>query len=373
MSSGAMDVAVVTVTYNSEGVIRGFLDALDVGMRGLSWQLVVADNASRDGTVAAVEQWASRCGAACVVVQTGYNAGYAAGINAALAKAGPHRAALVLNPDLRLRPDCARRLAELAASEPDAGIVVPRMYDESGALAHSLRREPTLLRALGEAMLGGRAGRFPRLGELVLDESAYTARTRADWATGAAMYITGDCLARCGPWDESFLLYSEETEYSLRARGRGLATVLAPEAAAVHIGGESEVSPRLWTLLTINKLRFYRRRHRLPAAVAYWAVLMLREAPRAAAGRRRSRRAVAALLSPALLRDPRTVLVDNSFDAALADAAFADRASANAASANTASANTASADTPSANAASANTASATTEAAKGSVADGRPR
>lgn len=310
MSSGAIDVAVVTVTYNSEGVIPGFLDALAAGMRGLSWQLVVADNASHDGTVEAVETWsAGHPEAGCVVVQTGYNAGYAAGINAALAKAGPHRAALVLNPDLRLRPDCALRMAELAARLPDAGIVVPRMFDESGAPAHSLRREPTLLRAFGEAVLGARAGRFPRLGELVLDEAAYAAETRADWATGAAMYITGDCLARCGPWDESFLLYSEETEYSLRARDHGLATVLAPEAAVVHIGGESDVSPRLWTLLTINKLRFYRRRRGLPAATAYWAALMLREAPRAAAGKRRSRKAVAALLSPSLLRDPRTVLL----------------------------------------------------------------
>lgn len=310
MSPDAIDVAVVTVTYNSEGVIQGFLDSLAAGMRGLSWQLLVADNASRDGTVQTVEQWAAgHPEADCSVVQTGYNAGYAAGINAALAKAGPHRAALVLNPDLRLRPDCARRMSELAARLPDAGIVVPRMFDESGAPAHSLRREPTLLRAFGEAVLGARAGRYPRLGELVLDEAAYTAETRVDWATGAAMYITGDCLARCGPWDESFLLYSEETEYSLRARDRGLATVLAPEAAVVHIGGESDVSPRLWTLLTVNKLRFYRRRRGLPAAAAYWAALMLREAPRAAAGKARSRKAVGALLSPSLLRDPRTVIL----------------------------------------------------------------
>jgi len=310
MSPGAIDVAVVTVTYNSEGVIQGFLDSLNAGMRGLSWQLVVADNASRDGTVEAVERWAAdHPEAGCIVVQTGYNAGYAAGINAALAKAGPHHAALVLNPDLRLRPDSGRRMADLAARTPDAGIVVPRMFDESGDPAHSLRREPTLLRGFGEAVLGARAGRFPRLGELVLDEAAYTAETRADWATGAAMYITGDCLARCGPWDESFLLYSEETEYSLRARDLGLATMLAPEAAVVHIGGESDVSPPLWTLLIINKLRFYRRRRGLPAAVAYWAALMLREVPRAAAGQRRSRKAVGALLSPSLLRDPRTVLL----------------------------------------------------------------
>jgi GT2 family glycosyltransferase len=311
MSYPAMDVAVVTVTYNSELVIEAFLDSLPSGMEGLSWQLVVADNASRDGTVAAVDRWAAQHPeACCVVVQTGYNAGYAAGVNAALAKAGPHGAALVLNPDLRMRPNCARRLADLAQERPDAGILVPRMYDEDGAPAYSLRREPTVLRALGEAVLGARAGRFPRFGELVVAEAAYTAQTTADWSTGAAMYITGPCLGRCGAWDESFLLYSEETEFALRARDLGFATVLAPDAAVIHKGGDSQVSARLWTLLTINKLRLFRRRRGLPAAVAYWAALMLREAPRAAVGQRRSRRAVAALLSPSMLRDPREILAD---------------------------------------------------------------
>jgi hypothetical protein len=78
----------------------------------------------------------------------------------------------------------------------------------------------------------------------------------------------------------------------------------------VHLGGESEVSPRLWTLVTLNKLRFYRRRRGLPAAVAYWAALMVREVPRAAAGRPRSRRAASALVTPSLVRDPRRVLTE---------------------------------------------------------------
>jgi GT2 family glycosyltransferase len=312
MSYASIDVAVITVTYNSERVIEDFLASLASGMEGLSWQLVVADNASRDETVAVVERWAAaHPDASSVVVQTGYNAGYAGGINAALAKADPHRAALILNPDLRLRPGCARRMAALAAERPDVGIVVPRMYDDNGNPAYSLRREPTVLRALGEALLGARAGRFPRLGELVLDEAAYTARTTADWATGAAMFITGSCLERCGAWDESFLLYSEETEFSLRARDLGFATMLAPDAAVVHLGGESEVSPRLWTLVTLNKLRFYCRRRGLLAAVAYWAALMVREVPRAVMGRPRSRRAAAALMTVSLIRDPRRVLTDD--------------------------------------------------------------
>ena len=338
-------VAVVVVTWNSAAVVGALLDSLPEGLAGTDWHLLVADNDSADDTVKVVEAWLGDrepAGQGCVV-QTGSNAGYSAAINLALQHGEtlpgePFSAVLILNPDIRLEPGCAARL--LAPLQPDrqlaqpvsanppepsdragspvpevlaekaqdanvrVGITVPRMHDESGRLSHSLRREPTVLRALGEAVLGGRAGRYPRFGEVVLDEADYRAPTVADWATGAIMMMSAACRTACGPWDESFFLYSEETEFALRARDRGFTTRLVPEAVAVHLGGESGVSARLWTLLTVNRVRLYRRRRGLPAAAAYWGVTLLREIPRAALGKKRSRSAVAALLRPSRLRHP---------------------------------------------------------------------
>ncbi len=314
-SSYVPSVAALVVTWNSSAVIDGLLDSLGPGLEGLDWHVVVADNDSADDTVAKVEQW-SRANpqARCQVVRTGGNLGYAAGINAALAEADRYDAALILNPDIRLHVGSVRRMYDLIADGPGdgaaapdgarTGIVVPRIVDEQGNLAHSLRREPTLLRALGEAALGARAGRLAPLGELVLDESAYARPAVADWATGAIMLISKSCLDACGPWDESFFLYSEETEFALRARDCGYLTRLAPRATATHIGGESRVSPELWTLVMSNKIRLYRCRHTLPASVAYWAAAVLREAPRAALGHERSRHAVRTLLSPGRLAAP---------------------------------------------------------------------
>jgi GT2 family glycosyltransferase len=115
------------------------------------------------------------------------------------------------------------------------------------------------------------------------------------------MAISAECRAACGPWDESFFLYSEETEYCLRARDLSYATQLEPSAEAVHLGGDSQVSPRLWSLLTVNRVRLYRRRHGAVATACFRAAVLLRETSRAALGRRASRAAVAALLRPGAL------------------------------------------------------------------------
>lgn len=292
-------VAVVVVTYNSERLLPDLLAALGPGLGTLSWHLTVADNASADGTVAALRRLAP----GATVVEMGRNAGYAAGINAAVAAAPPHAAVLVLNPDVRLRPGCVEVLLA-ALGTAGTGIAVPHIVDGAGTLIPTLRREPTILRALGDAVLGARrAGRYAGIGEVVTDERRYARETVSDWAEGSTMLISRDCWQRCGPWDESFFLYSEETDFALRARDAGLVTRFVPEARAVHLEGDSRHSPKLWALLTLNRVRLYRRRHSLASTSAYWFVLLAREASRALLGRQTSRAAARDLLRPAKIRE----------------------------------------------------------------------
>lgn len=297
MSTGpvdVVDVAVVVVTFNSRDVLPELLSTLPSGLSGLTWQLVVVDNASTDGSA----ELAAKLAPGCTVVETGRNAGYAAGLNAGVRAAPSHRAVLALNPDVRLFPGCVAALIS-ALAQPGIGIAVPRLADGDGDLHLSLRREPTVLRALGDALLGARrAGRWSALGELVTDPTAYGEAHTCDWAEGSTQLISAACWQACGPWDEIFFLYSEETEFALRARDLGFETWFEPAARATHLQGESTTSPQLWALLVTNRVRLHRRRHGVVAGLAFWLVVTLREASRALLGRDISRAALRALLDP---------------------------------------------------------------------------
>lgn len=288
-------VAVVVVTYQSRRLLADFVGSLEAGLAGLgAWRLIAVDNNSDDGTVDEI----ARLAPSATVVELGANHGYAAGVNTGVTAAGAVDAVLVANPDIRLGPGSVARMVETMI-DTRAGIVVPRLVEEDGRLLPTLRREPTLARVVGEAVLGGgRAGRFPRWGEVVTDPAAYGHRVTADWATGALMLISSTCSQAVGPWNESFFLYSEETDYCLRARARGCALIYEPDAVAVHLGGESGVSPALYALLTVNRSRLYRRVHGPILGAAFWSTLLLGEAVRAAAGRATSKAAVGALLRP---------------------------------------------------------------------------
>lgn len=293
-------VVVVVVTYNSAALIPSCLDSLvDAAGEVKIAEIVVVDNASQDDTLALA---VDRPGTPVRGVQLGRNAGYAAGINAGLKSlAGrDYDAVLILNPDVRLH---ARALDTLVRSlgVENRSIIVPRLLAPDGSVQRSLRRRPSIGRALAEAIVGGaRAGRF---GERVTEADRYDRAGPVDWATGAALVVSRAAVADLGEWDESFLLYSEETEYELRAADRGRVVWYEPTAVAEHAGGESGTNPMLYALLTVNRTRLFRRRHGRVAAATFYLVLTLGEAVRAAMGRRTSRAAVTALVRPS--RRPR--------------------------------------------------------------------
>jgi N-acetylglucosaminyl-diphospho-decaprenol L-rhamnosyltransferase len=294
-------VAVVTVTYNSADLLADFLNSLDEGLKGVSWHLTVADNASSDETVALL----CRLAPTATLTEMGRNAGYAAGINAAVRVAQPHSAILVLNPDVRLLPGCVAELIDVLG--PGTGLAVPRLLDAKSQLIESMRREPTVLRAWADALIGARrAGRYAPLGEVVTDRRLYDREAITDWAEGSTLLISADCWQRCAPWDESFFLYSEETDFALRARDAGFVTRYVPSAQAMHLEGDSAGSPGLWALLVINRVRLFRRRNGRIRTAAYWAALVSREASRAVLlGKATSRAAVKALVTPRRLAEPR--------------------------------------------------------------------
>jgi len=294
--TGHPHVAAVIVTYNSADVLGSCLRSLSEQGMPLA-AVVVADNASRDNTCAIAEEFANL---PVQVVKLGRNAGYAAGVNAGIAALDLTRlqAVLVLNADCRVLPGALIVLVS-SLRQSGRGIVVPRLVRPNGSLMYSLRRTPTVRRALVQALMpDGLACRLGSLVDQVMDPRVYERPGVTAWATGAAMLLSVSAIREIGPWDESFLLYSEETEYCLRAADKGWRTWYEPAAVVEHIGGDSEFKPTFASLRVINKVVLFRRRHNRLHSAAYFAAVAVGEGIRAGAGRRTSRASITALLKP---------------------------------------------------------------------------
>jgi N-acetylglucosaminyl-diphospho-decaprenol L-rhamnosyltransferase len=292
-SDATCDVAVVVVTYNSATHLDRLLASLDPALGHLRPRVVFVDNNSSDDSVLRL-----RADSRVEVVCQPDNRGFAAAVNVGLAHTSEAPAVLILNPDLALGVGSVPML--LAASrDRGVGIVVPKIRTPAGAIFRSLRREPTVVRALGAAVIGGRvASRFAGLSETVGNDRSYQMASDVDWATGAAMLVTRDCADATGPWDESFFLYSEETDFAYRARQAGFRVRFEPAAMLTHTGGDGMTSPRLRSMIALNRVRYFRRRHGRAHSAAFFSSVLLNELSRGATGNRAARAAALALVSP---------------------------------------------------------------------------
>lgn len=282
----SVDVAAVVVTYNSEQHVDQLLDSIPAAAGGLSYSVVVVDNGSVDGTLARLGQRSD-----CVVIPS-TNRGYAAGINTAVAGSPDAEAILILNPDATLDPESIPRMLEVLR-KPGNGIVAPRTREADGRLSPTLRRGPTMGRVGGLSFTG-----LPRFTERIEDPREYETEHEVEWAVGAILLVRDEVFRAMNGLDESYFLYSEETDLSLRAKDAGWATVYTPNAGAVHIGGGSGESATTHTMKILNRVRLYRRRRGPIRASIYFALTVLVEVRRGILGHDKSWPTTRALLQP---------------------------------------------------------------------------
>jgi GT2 family glycosyltransferase/lipopolysaccharide/colanic/teichoic acid biosynthesis glycosyltransferase len=225
-----VDVSIIIVSYNSSSVLKPCLESIrDQSFAG-EVEVIVVDNASSDGTPDLVREeypWVE-------LVAGNENLGYSRGVNVGVRHARG-RFFFILNPDTVLKPDSVQELADFMESNPEAGIVGPKLVFHDGNIQLSCRRFYTfkvlVLRRtpLGKIFKNAKAERD----HLMLDFDHESTR-EVDWLLGAAMFVRRTAVESVGLMDERFFLYFEDVDWCYRMEQQGLRVYYHPTSVVVH-------------------------------------------------------------------------------------------------------------------------------------------
>jgi N-acetylglucosaminyl-diphospho-decaprenol L-rhamnosyltransferase len=249
-------VDVVVVSFNSAASLRRCVEPLALGG---DLNVIVADNASRDGSLDSVTDLSVR------LLALPRNGGFAYGCNAGW-RAGEAPFVLFLNPDATIDEGSVRRLAAVLQEDESVGITAPRILEADGSLDFSQRRFPRLRSTYAEALFLHRL--LPRsvwTSEMVRREGAYAQATSPEWVSGACLLVRRSLLEELEGFDEGFFLYCEDKDLCRRVRDKGYDVRFVPEAVAVHEGGASAPRAGLLQVLAASRIR-YACKHRSRAA-----------------------------------------------------------------------------------------------------------
>lgn len=235
--SQPIDVSILIVSYNTRVMTLAALDAVAKRTHGLTYEVIVVDNASNDGSADAIANHQVEP----QLVTLSKNVGFAEGTNRA-AEIARGEYLLLLNPDTLVLDGAIDNLVAFARAAPDAKIWGGRtLFADCRLNPSSCWGRMTLWNLFCRA--SGLTGLFPN-GELFNGEALggwprHTIR-EVDIVSGCFFLIKRDFWNALGGFDPKFFMYGEEADLCLRGRSRGARPMVTPAATIVHYGGASE-------------------------------------------------------------------------------------------------------------------------------------
>ncbi|MDZ7697003.1 MAG: glycosyltransferase family 2 protein [Deltaproteobacteria bacterium] len=243
----SVDISIIIINWNTRDLLLQCLSSIQKTVwDAIAYEVWVVDNASSDGSSAAVRERFPHTH----LIQNRVNEGFAVANNRALEKMAG-RYALLLNTDAELTPDAVRTLYTFMETHPHAAMACGQLLNPDGSKQNSIANFPsfpvllfneTLLRIL-----------FPR--RFPSKRKDYKAPMEIESCIGACMMVRKSAMDQVGLLDERYFFFLEETDWAYRMKRAGLNIYFVPSARIFHAQGKS-VKRRL-----DGRILFYRSRY----------------------------------------------------------------------------------------------------------------
>jgi len=253
--AATVDLAVVIVNYETGDWLARCLASIEAARGDITADVIVIDNASRDGSADAADTTGVR------LIRNRTNRYLSPAWNQGAAEVDAPFV-LFLNPDTEWFKGTLADLLDAARRHPRAGIVGPMLRNPDGTIYPSGRRFPSLANAVGHAFVSpiSRDNRFTRRYEM--EGWDRTTEREVDWVSGACMLFRRAAFDAMHGFDEAFPLYAEELDIATRLRDAGCRVVFTPEVEVIHAVGVSTGGDRrphrLVVMHSASLYRYYR-------------------------------------------------------------------------------------------------------------------
>jgi GT2 family glycosyltransferase len=264
-----LDVSVILLTRNTCQQTREAIESVLTSSGAISKEIHVLDNGSTDDT----PQVLPAAFPEIHYKRLERNVGFARGVNLV---AGEARGEffLLLNSDARLAPDALRLAVEWLRVNPGCGVAGAQLLHADGRKQNSIANFPSLATELLNKFLLRRLWpkRFPG------KEQEYRDPVEVESVIGAFFLVRREVWEKLGGMDERFFFFLEETEFCLRARQAGFATMHLPQVRVWHGQGQTAKQdlPAARIEYWRSRYAYFAKHHGVPAHLALRCGLPLR-------------------------------------------------------------------------------------------------
>lgn len=229
------------MNWNTLGHLQRWLPGLLASVDGRDAEVIVADNASTDGSAGYVRS--SFPGIRLMQFES--NLGFTGGYNKALGELQDAEFFVLINSDVEVSPGWLEPLVEWMDRNPDCAVCGPKIHaldciqaaDGTATYGRSSRFEYAgaaggYIDHYGYPFCRGRV-----LSRTEEDAGQYDSPADVQWVSGACMMVRSSVWKELGGLDNRFFAHMEEIDFCLRARSRGWRICMVPCSTVWHLGG----------------------------------------------------------------------------------------------------------------------------------------
>ena len=233
-----IELSIIILQYNTKDLLANCLNSLKTVKNELSFEVIVVDNGSTDGSIEAVKNkfgWVK-------LVENGENLGFAAGNN----RAKPYargKYILFLNSDTLMEKGTLKATVEYLKANKDAGALTCKLVLANGELDKDARRSfPTPWVSFTHLVLhlDKMFPTSPLFSKYWYGYISPEKTHEVDAIQGAYLLAEKGLLDKLGWFDEDYYLDGEDIDLCWRIKELGLKIIYYPKVSIIHLKGASK-------------------------------------------------------------------------------------------------------------------------------------
>lgn len=228
-----MDISVIIVSYNTFDLTRQAIDSVLTSDTSLSFEVIVVDNDSSDGSGNLLNRLFSD-NDSVHIIQLDKNHGFAYANNRG-AEIANGDVLFFLNSDAIALKGSIEAVYRAALADAKTGAVGPHVLNEDGTDQQSTVPFPTFSSMARHYLPFGALLRNEMKKEVIVPQNGAS----VDVVKGCALAIRATTFRTVGGWDDSYFLYSEETELCYQLVRNGYTNRFTGSGKIIHLGGAS--------------------------------------------------------------------------------------------------------------------------------------
>jgi len=239
-------VSIIIVNYNHKYFPKMCVEAIESSKTDFEYEIIVVDNRSTDESIDSLRRMQKE--GRIILIESPVNLGYGKGNNLGFQQVRGEFV-IISNPDVFVKPDTMQTLLDHLETNPNIGMIAPRLGYFNGETQPSCRRHMTFFDLIIKRTWLRKLPSFKkRLKHYLMGDFSHTETQEVDLITGAYFMMRSSVYEKIGGFDPRYFLFMEDYDLCLKLHQADYKVVYYPKSEATHYHKRLSDGNIIWLL-----------------------------------------------------------------------------------------------------------------------------